>query len=106
MKRQSSSEGKKHYFPARFSQWPSFDDSENVTFLVGPETFRVSQHFLMAISPVFQKMFSIEMREKTLKEVNLEETNPDEFKAFLEAISPKQMLPNRRKYFKIWKINY
>ena len=74
---------------------PSFDESENMNILVGTECFAVSKHYMMSISPVFDRMLTVEMREKRQNEVILEEISPAEFKAFLEAISPKQIHPNR-----------
>ncbi|KAL3090755.1 hypothetical protein niasHT_029974 [Heterodera trifolii] len=73
---------------------PPCDSEDEVVLKVGPEQFTVSKHFLMSVSPVFHKMFSVDMLEKAQGEVSLEETNGEEFSAFLDAISPKMASPN------------
>uniref|UniRef100_A0A914HUC8 cytidine deaminase n=1 Tax=Globodera rostochiensis TaxID=31243 RepID=A0A914HUC8_GLORO len=73
---------------------PPCDVDDEFVLKVGLEQFTVSKHYLMSVSPVFHKMFSVDMLERAQGEVNLEETNAEEFSAFLEAISPKLAHPN------------
>lgn len=55
----------------------------------------------MSISPVFQNMLHTSDEEQNeeknqLKEVLIEETSTETMKYFLEAISPRQINPNRK----------
>jgi hypothetical protein len=69
-----------------------------ITLCVGiDKTFLVPKGYLMAISPVFKGMFSTEMDEKNKDKIDVKGTNsPEDFHAFLEAISHKQIHPNRK----------
>jgi len=83
-----------------------FDESECINLTVGTDSFTVSKHYLMSLSPVFQKMFNNteqdeqegepKEEEHQHKEVLVEEASPEAMKQFLEAISPKQIHPNRK----------
>jgi hypothetical protein len=73
---------------------------EKVTLTVaGAEkaSFTVPKVDLFRASPVFRRMFTVEMKEKASGKVEeIPDTNPEEFGDFLKAISPKQEHPTRR----------
>ncbi|KAF7632153.1 hypothetical protein Mgra_00008466 [Meloidogyne graminicola] len=77
----------------------NFEDSECINLTVETESFNISKHYLMSISPVFQNMLHTSDEEQNeeknqLKEVLIEETSTETMKYFLEAISPRQINPN------------
>src|SRR4051794_14745686 len=59
-------------------------------------TFVVPKLDLIRASPVFQRMFANDMTENSTGTVKIEDTNAEEFGAFLKAISPKQEHPTRK----------
>jgi hypothetical protein len=63
-------------------------------------SFVVPKLDLIRASPVFKRMFTVEMKEKSTGKVDdIKDTNPEEFGEFLKAISPKQKRPNREEFF-------
>lgn len=73
------------------------DASDEFTITVGEQKFMVSAVRLKQVSPVFRAMLTDEMREKADRKVEIKETDPEEFRCFLEAISLDQtILPNRQ----------
>ena len=63
--------------------------------MVGDRRFPVSTTYLSAYSPVFERMFQIEMKEKDAEEVEINDVTPEHFDDFLAAISPQRIHPNR-----------
>lgn len=71
-------------------------DSDTFTISVGEQSFVVSAHRLMQVSPVFRAMLTDDTREKAERKVEVEEAEPKQFRAFLEVIDPDQDIrPNR-----------
>jgi hypothetical protein len=68
----------------------------NILGTIKEASFIVPKHDLMRASPVFRRMFTNDMTEKTTSKVEIKDTNPGEFGDFLKAISPKQEHPNRK----------
>uniref|UniRef100_A0A914L278 BTB domain-containing protein n=1 Tax=Meloidogyne incognita TaxID=6306 RepID=A0A914L278_MELIC len=91
-----------------------FDESECINLTVGTDSFTVSKHYLMSLSPVFQKMFNNTEQDEQegehkegkqqQKEVLVEEASPEAMKQFLEAISPKQIHPNPNNVYQLLKL--
>jgi hypothetical protein len=74
-------------------------DLEKITLIIaGAEkaSFTVPKVDLFRASPVFRRMFTVEMKEKATGKVEeIPDSNPQEFGDFLKAISPRQEHPNR-----------
>ena len=66
--------------------------------MVGDRRFPVNTTYLSAYSPVFERMFQIEMKEKDAEEVEIKDVTPEHFDDFLAAISPQRIHPNRLFY--------
>ncbi|KAL3121306.1 hypothetical protein niasHT_008288 [Heterodera trifolii] len=72
---------------------PSFLSSpadDDLTVQIGDKKLTVSAHWLTSVSPVVQRMLSVEMREKQQRLITLNDLGVDmeQFKDFVEAISP------------------
>ena len=63
--------------------------------LVDNRSFQVNTVYLSAYSPVFERMFQIDMVEKHAKEVEIKDVKGEHFEDFLAAISPQRIQPNR-----------
>ena len=63
--------------------------------LVDNRRFQVNTVYLSAYSPVFERMFQIDMVEKHAKEVEIRDVKAEHFEDFLAAISPQRIQPNR-----------
>ena len=63
--------------------------------MVGDRRFPVNTGYLSAYSPVFDRMFQIDMKEKYANEVEIKDVKAEHFEDFLAAISPQRIHPNR-----------
>ncbi|KAL3076536.1 hypothetical protein niasHT_035575 [Heterodera trifolii] len=73
---------------------------DQFTVHIGEKKIDLSSHFLMSVSPVINRMLSVEMKEKQQRSLTLDELGVDmeQFMEFVEAISAtaihKPILPN------------
>ena len=63
--------------------------------MVEDRRFPVNTIYLSAYSPVFERMFQIDMKEKDESEVEIKDVKSEHFEDFLAAISPHRIHPNR-----------
>ncbi|KAL3085432.1 hypothetical protein niasHT_031384 [Heterodera trifolii] len=83
---------------------------DDFTVQIGEKTVIVSSHWLMAQSPVIQRMLSTEMREKQQRLITLNDLGVDmeQFMEFVEALSPtaihKPILPNPKNVLVLLKL--
>ena len=68
--------------------------SDQVILAVGGTDFKVPKDFLAKRSPVFASMFSKGWEENLQKKVDILDTTPEAFQAFLRAIVEGYVSPN------------
>uniref|UniRef100_A0A914HM79 BTB domain-containing protein n=1 Tax=Globodera rostochiensis TaxID=31243 RepID=A0A914HM79_GLORO len=68
---------------------PLSSPDDDLTVNIGKDCLVVSAHRLMSVSPVINRMLSVDMKEKQQKTINLDRLgiNMEQFMDFLEAIS-------------------
>uniref|UniRef100_A0A914GPJ1 BTB domain-containing protein n=1 Tax=Globodera rostochiensis TaxID=31243 RepID=A0A914GPJ1_GLORO len=89
---------------------PVFSPNDDLSVHIGDRQITVSTHWLMSVSPVVNRMLSVEMKEKRERTLNLDGLGieMEQFKSFLEAISMSALhnrtLPNPKNVVSLLKL--